>query len=398
MSRMFIRTARRSSLAQIRHVRPVRPDDRGVPGGSAPDLVARVYAEVEREFGMLAPPMALHAPAPEVLAAGWLMLRETLLAGGLVDRETKEAVGTAVSQANACPYCVEVHGATLRGLATASGAGGLDGAGGYGRGDAAAITDGHAASIADPAVREIYAWARASGRRDAAVRHGRPFPVEQTPELVGVALTFQYLNRMVNLFLRESPFPPGLPPVARGGLLRLLMRILRPTTRMAREPGAALGLLPAAPLPEDLSWAAGNPSVADAFARAAAAIDAAGERAAPAPVRDLVAATLAEWSGQAQGLSRAWADEAVSGLPAGDRPAARLALLTALASYQVDRSVIDDFRRDHPGDEALIGLTSWASMAAARRVGEWLGAARPPRSSTVSVPQRTPRTTAEDYI
>jgi AhpD family alkylhydroperoxidase len=379
MSRMFIRTARRSSLAQIRHVRPVRPDERG---GSGPDLVARVYAEIEREFGMLAPPMALHAPVPEVLAAGWLMLRETLVATGLVDRETKEAVGTAVSQANTCPYCVEVHGATLRGLAQAGGVGPW-------LATADAITDGRAEAIADPAAREIFAWARASGSRDAAARHGRPFPVEQTPELVGVALTFQYLNRMVNLFLRESPFPPGLPPAARGGLLRLLMRILRPTTRMVHRPGTALALLPAAPLPADLSWAAGNPGVAGAFARAAAAIEAAGERAVPEPVRDLVAARLAQWSGEAPGLSRAWAEEAVSGLPAGDRPAGRLALLTALASYQVDQSVIDDFRRDHPGDEALIGLTSWASMAAARRVGEWLGTARPPRSSTVSVPQTT---------
>ena len=110
MASMFLRAARRSSLAQIRHVAPVRPD-------AATGLVGRVYDQVERDFGMLAPPVALHSPAPAVLAASWLMLRETLIATGKVDRATKEAVGTAVSLGNTCPYCVEVHSATLGGLA-----------------------------------------------------------------------------------------------------------------------------------------------------------------------------------------------------------------------------------------------------------------------------------------
>src|SRR5690242_10016741 len=105
MASVFLGAARRSSLAQIRHVAPVRP-------GPGTDLVARVYDQVERDFGMLAPPVALHAPAPGVLAAAWLMLRETLIASGRVERAAKEAVGTAVSIGNACPYCVEVHSAT----------------------------------------------------------------------------------------------------------------------------------------------------------------------------------------------------------------------------------------------------------------------------------------------
>ena len=55
----------------------------------------------------------------------------------------------------------------------------------------------------------------------------------------------------------------------------------------------------------------------------------------------------------------------------------RLALLTALASYQVDRSVIDKFRLDWPDDATLVELTSWASLAAARRVGGWIPVGTP---------------------
>lgn len=38
---------------------------------------------------MLAPPVALHSPAPEVLAASWVMMREILIVPGTVDRTTK---------------------------------------------------------------------------------------------------------------------------------------------------------------------------------------------------------------------------------------------------------------------------------------------------------------------
>jgi len=55
-----------------------------------------------------------------------------------------------------------------------------------------------------------------------------------------------------------------------------------------------------------------------------------------------------------------------------DRSAARLALLTALASYQADEGVIEVFRIQQPGDDKLIAATAWASFTAARRVGTWL--------------------------
>src|SRR4051794_19327548 len=108
MAGSLIRTALRRSLDQIRYVTPVRLT-------SSDDTVARVYRQVEHDFGMLAPPVALHAPAPGPLAACWMMLRESLLADGRVQRATLEAVAAAVSVGNSCPYCVTVHAATLHG-------------------------------------------------------------------------------------------------------------------------------------------------------------------------------------------------------------------------------------------------------------------------------------------
>lgn len=349
MGDLLARATRRPTLAHIRHVTPVPP-------AAATGLVAQVYRQVERDFGMLAPPVSLHSPAPGALAATWAMLRETLIATGLADREAKEAVAAAVSSANRCPYCVEVHGATLVGLVRGS--------------DAMAVATDDLGGVRDPALRVLAAWAHASQAGDVTQRHPPPFPTAHGPELIGVAVVFHYLNRMVNVFLQPSPLPAAVPAVMRPRMRRMAGRLMASLARAHRDPGEALDLLAPAPLPADLSWAAGQPSIADAFARASAVIDRGGECAVPDDVRQLVAVTLSGWTGQPPGLGgRAWVDEALGGLPAVDRPAGRLALLTALASYQITDGVIDEFRRAHPDDRRLIELTSWASLAAARQVG-----------------------------
>ncbi|MCP4164746.1 MAG: hypothetical protein GY759_02495 [Chloroflexi bacterium] len=62
----------------------------------------------------------------------------------------------------------------------------------------------------------------------------------------------------------------------------------------------------------------------------------------------------------------------MAGLADTDKPAARLALLTALAPHQIDEMIVDAFRAQQPGDDMLIAATAWASFTAARRVGSWL--------------------------
>jgi hypothetical protein len=67
------------------------------------------------------------------------------------------------------------------------------------------------------------------------------------------------------------------------------------------------------------------------------------------------------------GLSRSWVDQAVAEVPAADRAVAKLALLTALASYQVDADIVASARHDCADDAALVDVTASASWSAARR-------------------------------
>ncbi|ASO20953.1 AhpD family alkylhydroperoxidase [Actinoalloteichus hoggarensis] len=349
MTGPFIRSASRRALNRTRHISPVPPS-------AAVGMVADVYRQVEREFGLLAPPIAVHSPSPAVLAASWVLLRETLLAAGAVDRATKEAVAAAVSQSNACPYCVEVHSTTLRGLGA--------------RTASAAIVADRPADVADDRLRAVVEWARHGGTADGALRTVPP-PAVHRPELIGVAVAFHYLNRVVTVFLDDSALP-GTTPSLRTGLGRLLSRHLGATADARCAPGRSLSLLPTAPLPSELSWAAESRPVADALARTAAELDLAGVRAVPASVRALIVAELAVWRGGPRGLSRSWVSDGVASLPEEDRAVGRLALLVAFAPFQVDPAVVADVRRRQANDASIVDVTAWAAFAAARRVGSWL--------------------------
>lgn len=361
MGRTLSRMTAPGALAQVRHVTPVRPR-------AARGLVAEVYAGLERDFGMLAPPVILHSPVPPVMAACWLMLAESLLASGTVTRAAKEAVAAEVSAANTCPYCVDVHTATLHALTPSTPPALTTWARTTSTARTASIPPALTTSAAPG---ESAPPALTSSARTASI----PPPGDTVgAELVGVVVTFQYINRMVNVFLGESPLPPNVPRAAHGPAMRLFGRAMRPAARRPVTPGGSLGLLPAAPLPADLGWAAAVPNLGGAFGRAAAVIEEHGRRSVPGEVRELVADRVAAWDGEAPGPGRHWVEEAVAGLSAGHRRAGRLALLTALASYQVDAGVVADFRRAVPDERALVEVTAWASLTAARRVGAWCAA------------------------
>ncbi len=318
MFRTALRAAVRRSLRDVRHVRPVPP--RAARGGTA-----ALYRQLEGDFGVLAPPIALLTPAPECAAATWVALRESLLVDGRTSRAAREAVATAVSRDNSCPYCVEVHGATLDSLA--------------------------------PDV----------GTHDQRVRSTGD-PVERA-ELGAVTLTFEHINRLVNVFLPDSPLPDFAPAPVRGPLRRATGAVIA-GDRGSAVPGTSLELLPdtarRSPVPDDLRWAAGEPRIQRALAAAVSAIEQAGARVLPGTVRGLVHRHLAEHGTGPAGVSPSWAETAVGDLPAADRPLGRLTLLTARASYQVGDATVAACRETGADDATLVRAVSWAAMTAAR--------------------------------
>ncbi len=326
----------RLMAAAVRQVDPViKPPD---------GLVAEVYAQMGDECGLL-PPFICQAAAPEVLAASWTASREAWLAGP-VGRLEREVIAAGVSRANRCPFCVEAHSMTQR------------------------VADHDVAG--DEHLGAIAAWAEASSSPEGVPPS--PFPPEHIPWMVGTAVSFHYVNRVVNVLLEESGVPGPMRRLGRTADLVADRLVGKPMLRLNPEPGRSLTLLPETPLPGDLEWAATDKYVAGAFARADPAFARAAEKVYADDVRELIAERVSTWDGSAPGVSRAWVDAAVADLPAGQRPQATLGLLSALASYQIDDGTVAAFRRDRPADRDLVVAVAWPAWLAAKKIGSWLAA------------------------
>jgi len=343
---MIADTIREQMARTIKYVEPIRY-------GSATGLTAELYDQMQAEF-LPVPPITLHSPAPQVMAGVWSMLRETLHTG-YVDRSMKEAIAATVSKTNECPYCVDVHTLMLHGTSEHDAA--------------SAILRSDYETIHDPQLHAIVHWVL-TNRTPGANAAKPPFSANHAPEMIGTVVAFNYINRMVNVFLGETFIP--LPTSFKGLTGRLFgatagKRFVHRTI----QPGDSLKFLPPAQLPDDLAWAASNPAIASAFAGFAKIVEDEGNAVLPEQVRSLVSRRIEAWKGEAMGLSRRWVEDAIIEIDEAYRSGARLALLTALASYQVDSSVIEAFRSQYPEDAQLIAATAWASFTAARHIGVW---------------------------
>ncbi|MBW1797770.1 MAG: carboxymuconolactone decarboxylase family protein, partial [Deltaproteobacteria bacterium] len=304
----------------IRYIQPVAPN-------SAEGLVTRVYAQIKKDFGALAEPFTLHSPSPELLAGAWSACRESLLVGN-VRRDVKEAVAATVSRINRCPYCVDAHTIMLN--ATSA------------RNSADAIIHQRDDQIRDPAVRSIVEWAAATRSPGAKVLLSPPFSQKDAPEIIGTAVFFHYVNRMANVLLSETPLPSNHPWL-KGVFKRMAGWFFSRAIHRSKPLGASLELLPEPELPADLTWANTSPNIAGAYARFAAEIDRAGRDSIPEDVCDCVVKHVQAWDGKDPGLGRHWVEEAMNGFDEKSKDIGRLVLLTALAPYQVDDSVVNAF-------------------------------------------------------
>lgn len=331
-----------------------------VPARAASGQVREVYRQARTEMGLLPEAVTMFSADPRLLVAAWAPFREALLATGRAPRATKEALAATVSALNQCPYCVDAHTIMLYG----------SGGGAFATGLLTGADD-----AGEPAHRAIADWAREVAVRPAGPVPA-PFPLEQVPEVLGVLVHFQFLNRVIDVLLDGSFLPGG--ERARPTVRKVAGRVMARRIRADKAPGTAVGLPAAMVLPADLSWAAAAPAVAAAFGGLAAATELARRRAVPPSVAVLVERTLDGWDGQFPGPGRGWLDELSGTLPISDRPAGRLALLTALAPFQATAADVDAYRMDRPGDEDLLALLAWAAFAAARRIGAWAAPAFPP--------------------
>jgi AhpD family alkylhydroperoxidase len=333
----------------IKYLQPVKPD-------LAEGLVAEVYVQIKRDFGRVVEPFSLHSPLPKLLAGAWTASRESELVGN-VPRGFKEAVAAAVSKLNQCPYCADAHTIMLK----AAGENGI----------ANAIINARYDQISNVRIRQLVDWTLATRSPESKILLTPPFSRQEAPEIIGTAVFYHYINRMVSVLLSETPLPSNRPWLKRP-LKRVASLIFSRAVNRPKTAGDSLQFLPEADLPTDLGWAETVPNVARAFARFAAVIEEGGNFALSPEVRSLIKKQVNVWNGKVPQLNRSWVEQAVRGFNEASQAAARLTLLTALAPYQIDEDLVSAFRRHFPEDDKLLGALAWASFTAARKIGTWL--------------------------
>ncbi|GAA4563165.1 carboxymuconolactone decarboxylase family protein [Planotetraspora kaengkrachanensis] len=365
---------------------------------TATGQVGEVYRQLADDFGLARMPLFMTlSPAPDLLAATWAMLRESLVAGD-ASRTDKEVVAVAVSLANRCPFCVDAHTMLLH----ATGAHEL------------AETVARGGTPADPRHARLLAWGMATRTPHEALHEEPPFPAGLAAEHIGTALTFHFINRMVSALLTDDLLPGG---VQRWRVVRRAGgRAVARTTRRRQERGRSLPLLrmpllriPMGPGPSDGSglpdgsgawdgsaaadgsslwggpapaWTAGSSS-GTAIAAALAALRAAAGRGGAllsAEARQVVETQVKEWDGAHPPLAGGWPSGQTAHLPEADRPAARLALLAAVAPYRIADADVAAWRSvtrtaTPDGDADLVRLLAYGAITAVNHIEAGLSTA-----------------------
>ncbi len=311
-------------------------------------LVAKTYGQIRRDFGFLAEPFTLHTPAPTTLAASWILIREVMLVGDL-DQRIKEVIATAVSESNQCPYCVDAHTIMFKALG---------GRVGY------TFTKHD-----NPDIQLAYRWGSTTTTPGVGFFQQFSLPPNVFPEIFGTALAFHYINRMVSVFLDETPLP-----VQNRRLRDIQQQLaaiwLRSTVRRSKVEGDSLSLLPKVECHglDNLRWLELLSNIGSAICKWADALEQSGAQALTIAARACIHHHLELWNGEKPPLGTLWLDEITKGLQGEDLAGARLGILTALCAYRVTDKHIQDYRNFQSLDSSLVSAVAWASMKTALRI------------------------------
>ncbi|HEY8982199.1 MAG TPA: carboxymuconolactone decarboxylase family protein [Streptomyces sp.] len=320
----------------FRHTAPVPP-------GATEGPVAEAYAQIARDLGTAAPAaLVVLSSAPGLMLPAWALLRESLIAGP-GDRTGKEVAAYGVSLANRCAFCADAHTVLLH----ATGAHAL--AERLARGERPK-SELHA---------RVLDWA-AGTRVPGADLGPLPFPEEELPGYLGTVLAHHFVNRVVSALLTGNLLPAGAQRLRT--VRSLTGRTLSRAVRRGAAPGASLPLLQkAAEGPsEGPAWAAGT-AVGPAYdALRTAALD--GAELLRADERCLVREGVAAWNG-------AHPPVILRGYPhRRELPAARLALLAALAPDRITEDDVALWRQGRHTDRSLVRLVAYGAFLAVERI------------------------------
>ncbi|GEM_PF-2690726 len=322
-------------------------------------VLKEINEQINRDFGLVGP-FTLSTPSARVHAVRWAIAREVFVVETNVKRATKEIVAAAIAQINKCPYCEDVHRTSI------ASSGDED--------TAKAIANETWKSMENKKTKALIEWALNTRNPGADIVRNPPFSIHEAPEIIGTALVFHSTNRLVSIFLEDSPVPGvlGKPLVKNSALFIASKTFFKSMVSKKAGTGDSLKFIENYPASKNVSWAKSIPAYVQALTANEILLNKIEAEVIPFRTVQLFKEYISTWQGDDMLLGRAWLSEILSGLDEIEKPVATLVFLAALAPFTITEDDINNFRKINPGDKALIEVCFWAIETATKRISEWL--------------------------
>ena len=316
--------------------------------------VKEVYSQLKAEMGDVVEPISLHALIPNLLKGIWGILRETVIIEDATKRKTKEAVGAAVSSSNECPYCVDAHTIMIIGLQDKT--------------VADAIVKRSIEMISDDYVRSVVNWSFNTRNFKSMTVTNPPFTMKEAPEIIGTAVFFHYLNRMVTIFLGPTILPLNI-NFLKGMMKSMAAKMFAGVLNKEKE-GHLGGQLEEV---KELYWTKSNPRVQYVYTYFYNTVQELGVKYIPEEVRRLISNEVNNWDGEDL-MSTKELDALIDKISTRNQPLARMLYLTAFSPHRIQSYHFNEFKMFYAGkDEQILASLAWASLTASVKIGCRLG-------------------------
>ena len=208
-----------------------------------------IYNHIKLNFGLLAEPFILHSLNEELTAGVWATLYETVLIENNVKRSIKETIATCISEVNKCNYCVDAHSIMILGTENKL------------QHNIQFVKDGK--SELKTKEDKFILWALNNLNLGNEIILTPPFNKSEIPEIIGTAVLFHYINRMVNIFAIDTP----LPTLKFKNLVKYLASnfIFKKAIKKTKVKGDSLRFIGVSKNYGSFEWANGIPEIQNAF-------------------------------------------------------------------------------------------------------------------------------------
>lgn len=321
--------------------------------------IKKINLQINRDFGLVGP-LTLSTPSLRIHAIRWATARESFVVESNIKRVTKEIVAAGIAQINKCPYCEDVHGTSISSTGDNE--------------TSKAIANGTWESLKDERTKAIIEWSLNTRNPTAKIIKNPPFSIDEAPEIIGTALVFHSTNRLVSLFLEESPLPSFLSTkLMKKTALKIASKTLFKSMVMKKaSAGESLQFIQDYKIPKSVERSNAVPSFSKVLIAEEILLNEIEKEIIPQKIVALFKEKVNNWEGEEMPLGRGWLSELTNGLNKDEIPIANLIFLSAFSPHTIIKNDINKFRKINPTDKDLVEICFWSIQILTNKISDWL--------------------------